>query len=323
MQIAFKVLKKDFKSDFSIHFITLLAICGIFSTHTVEVYGQQFPFMEGYSVNPFSLSPAYAGIHNGKTLFLDYRSDWSGIEGGPITYELSYSDRFSDRVGLGGRFIYDKTDIFKHTLVLGTYTYQVKIAEEHILNFGLSMGIYRNSVDLGKYYNDPGYVQDLVLIYGQEKSRIQFATDISALYRYNQVEAGILFSNVMFGTVRYRNTEQTYKPFKNYLLHGSYLYKVDEKWSVKPMLILRGGQNIPVQVEISPLVTWNERFWGTAIFRTGGQFGVGLGGEVFDGILLNYSYNLSTKIALNTFGSHQLSLGIRIFNFQKKEKNQL
>ena len=28
------------------------------------VFGQQFPFMEGYEVNPFNLSPAYAGIRN-------------------------------------------------------------------------------------------------------------------------------------------------------------------------------------------------------------------------------------------------------------------
>jgi hypothetical protein len=43
------------------------------------VFGQQFPFMEWYNVNPFNLSPAYAGIQNIKTLFIDYRSDLSGM----------------------------------------------------------------------------------------------------------------------------------------------------------------------------------------------------------------------------------------------------
>jgi type IX secretion system PorP/SprF family membrane protein len=284
------------------------------------VFGQQFPFMEGYNVNTFSLSPAYAGIHNGKTLFIDYRSDWSGLEGGPITYQLSYSDKFTDKVGLGIRFIYDKTDIFKQTLFLGTYTYEVRIAEEHILNFGLSVGCYRNSIDLAKYYNDPTYVQDLVLLYGQQNSKIKFATDISALYRYKKAEAGILFSNVMFGTARYRNTDLTYKPLKNYLVHASYLFNINDKWSVNPTFIIRGGQDIPVQLEIAPTVTWNNRFWGTAIFRTGGILGVGLGGEVYNGIMLNYTYNLSTNIALNTFGSHQILLGVRLFNPQKNPK---
>jgi type IX secretion system PorP/SprF family membrane protein len=289
---------------------------------TGALSAQQFPFMEGYNTNPFTLSPAYAGIHNSKTVFIDYRSDWSGIDGGPITCQLSYNDKLTEKVGFGVRFIYDKTDIFKQTLILGTYTYEVKIAEGHIVNFGLSAGFYRNSIDLGKYYNNPDYVQDLVLLYGQEKSKIKFATDLSALYRYRQAEVGILFSNVMFGTVKYRNFDVAYKPLKSYLLHASYLFAIDEKMTVRPTIILRGGQDIPAQVEIAPSVTWNDRIWGTAVYRTGGIFGLGFGGEVYDGILLNYSYNMSSNIALNTFGSHQLSLGIKLFNFLKNDKKK-
>jgi type IX secretion system PorP/SprF family membrane protein len=304
------------------------------------VFGQQFPFMEGYNVNPFNLSPAYAGIHNNKTLFMDYRSDWSGLDGGPKTYQLSYNDKINEkkrlggnfiydksdihknRVGLGVRFVYDKTDIFNQMLLLGTYTYEVRIANSQLVNFGLSAGFYKNSIDLEKYYNDPRYVQDKVLISGIEKSKVKFATDISALYRHKQIEAGILFSNILFGTVRYSNTDLTYKPLKNYLLHGSYLYMIDNKWSVKPTFILRGGQNIPIQAEIAPTLSWNDRFWGTLLFRTGGILGVGLGGEVYDGIILNYSYNLSTNISPSTFNSHQLSLGVKIFSFMKL-KNKL
>ena len=285
------------------------------------VFGQQFPFMEGYSVNPFTLSPAFAGIHNAKTLFMDYRADWTGLDGGPRTYQLSYSDRIG-RVGFGGRFIYDKTDIFKQTLILGTYTYEVKIANEHHISFALSVGLYRNSIDLTKYFNDPGYVEDLALIYGQQQSKIKFATDISTLYKYRDAEAGVLFSNVMFGTVRYSNSDMTYKPLKNFLLHGSYLFAIDSKWDLQPTLILRGGQHVPVLFEIAPTVTWNKRFWGNVLLRTGGILGAGLGGEVYNGIMLNYSYNLSTNVALNTFGSHQVSLGVRIFKPQKNKKIQ-
>jgi type IX secretion system PorP/SprF family membrane protein len=304
------------------------------------VFGQQFPFMEGYSVNPFSLSPAYAGIYNSKTLFMDYRSDLTGFDGGPTTYQLSYneklaerkklggdfvydqSDIFKNNVALGGRFIYDKTDIFKQTLFLGTYTYEVRISKGHMLNLGLSAGFYRNSIDLEKYYNDPRYIQDKALTSGDEKSKIKFATDISALYRYKQTEAGILFSDIMFGVVKYSNTDMTYKPFKNYLLHGSYLFLIDNKWSAKPTIILRGGQNVPAQVELSSSITWNNRFWGTALLRTSGIIGLGLGGEIYDGIILNYSYNIITNVSLYTFGSHQLSLGIRLFNFLKNKKFQ-
>jgi type IX secretion system PorP/SprF family membrane protein len=286
---------------------------------TAGIYGQQFPFMEGYSINTFILSPAYAGIRNTKTLFIDYRSDWSGITGGPVTCQLSYNDKITERVGLGVRFIYDKTDIFKQTLVLGTYTYEVHVAEEQNINFGLSLGFYKNSIDLAKYFNDPTYVQDNALIYGREKSKTKFATDISVLYRFKKAEAGILFSNVMFGTVRYRITDMRYKPLKNYMLHASYEFTLDGSFSAKPTFILRGGQNIPVQMELASTITWTNRFWGTLLYRTGGIFGIGFGGEVYKGIIVNYSHNISNNILLNTFGSSQLSLGIKLFKNKKKQ----
>ena len=84
------------------------------------------------------------------------------------------------------------------------------------------------------------------------------------------------------------------------------------KPGLKPIIIYRNGKNVPGQLEISPSVSWKNRFWGDVLYRTGGIFGLGFGGEVYKGIILNYSYNLSSAIALNTFGSHQLTLGIRI-----------
>ncbi len=288
------------------------------------VFGQQFPFMEAYYVNPFSLSPAYAGLHNKGTVFMDYRADWTGIEGGPRTYQLSYNDRFRNRVGLGGKFIYDKTDIFQQMFLLGTYTYEVKIQEKHTLNFGLSMGFYRNSIDLSKYYNNPTYVQDLVLLYGQQQSKLKFASDFSILYRYRDIEAGILFSNLMFGSVHYQNPELTYKPFKYYLLHASYLFRFDNNWTLKPSLVFRGGQHVPAQLDISAALTWTERFWVTTLVRTSGILGIGAGGEIYRGILLNYSYNMSRgvnqNLPMDTFGSHQVTLGFQIFKFAK-DKN--
>jgi type IX secretion system PorP/SprF family membrane protein len=280
----------------------------------VGLFAQQFPFMEAYNVNPFSMTPSYAGVKSIKTVFLDYRSDWTGVDGGPVTCQLSYNDRLKGKVGFGGRFIYDKTDIFKQTMLLGTYTYEVTIAEEHFINFGLSAGFYKNSIDLGKYYNDQNYVQDAALISGTERSKIKVATDISALYRYKDIEGGILFSNVMFGTAKYSNTDISYKPLKNYLVHASYSYHANDIWTVKPFVLFRGGQNYPSQLELASEVSYKKKLWGLLVFRSGGIWGMGFGAEVSDGILVNYSYNLSTNVALNTFGSHQITLGVRLFN---------
>jgi type IX secretion system PorP/SprF family membrane protein len=294
-------------------------------------FSQQFPYIDGYNVNQFILSPAYAGIYNTNTLFIDYRSDLTGFEGGPTTYAISYNNRlragdnskyanFLSRVGLGGKFVYDKADIFTQTLIIGTYTYEIKLTEDQKINFGISAGLYRNSIDLAKYYNDPKYVLDEAILNGLEKSYVKFATEISALYRYRRVEAGIVFSNMMFGVVKYPNSDLTYEPFKNYVLHSSYLSAIDEIWSIRSTVILRGGHNIPAQIELSPTIIWNNRLWATTFLRSAGILGLGAGGEVYDGIILNYSFGIGTQIILNTFGSHQLTLGVKLVKPDKNRK---
>ncbi len=299
MKVIFSKMKK-------ITYIALLILV------PVGLYGQQFPFLEGYNVNPFNMSAAYAGLYNPATLFADYRTDWIGVDGGPVTYQLSYNDRIFEKVGVGGRFIYDKTDIFKQTILLGTYTYELDIATDQKLNLGLSAGIFRNSIDLARYYNSPDYVQDGVLLYGLLKSKIKFATDFSALYRFRNLEGGIVFSNVMYGSAKYNSSDIAYNPILNYLIHASYNHLINELWAVKPFVLFRGGRNYPKQIELATEVTFNKRYWATAVYRSGGVWGFGLGGKINDEILLNYSYNLSSNVALNAFGSHQVTLGISL-----------
>ncbi|TFH34098.1 MAG: type IX secretion system membrane protein PorP/SprF [Bacteroidia bacterium] len=282
---------------------------------------QQFPFLSGYNVDPFRLSPAYAGLINPNSLFLDHRTDWAGVEGGPRTYMLSYHTRLGDRMGVGGRFTYDKTDIFSQMMILGTYTYEIQVTEGHLVNLGLSAGLYSNSINLGEYYNDPDFIDDPALTSGTERSKIKFTSDLSALYRFKTLEAGIFFSSLMFGPATYDNDQLTYKPMMNYQVHAAYRYDFNETWSVKPYLLFLGGENAPSQVELMAHVNYTERIWGSLMFRTGGIWGIGIGGEVYNGILLNYSYNMSHNIAVNTFGGHQITIGIRFDSLKKVSSN--
>jgi type IX secretion system PorP/SprF family membrane protein len=263
-------------------------------------------------VNPYQLSPAYAGLGQSGTLFLDHKMDWVGIDSSPRTFQVSYHNRVFDKVGVGGKMIFDRTDIFKSTLVMGTYTYQVNINEYHRLNFGLSVGLYGNSINLGKYYNDPDYANDPVLTYGVERSKVKFASDISVLYRFIGIEAGFLFSNIMFGDAYYSDQELSYRPMKNFQGHLAYKYDFDDNWSARPFLLVRGGQKIPTLLEFAGQVIYGKRFWGNLIVRTSGVYGVGIGAQVLGSFLFNYSFNFSSNVALRTFTAHQFTLGINI-----------
>ena len=56
------------------------------------IIAQQMPVSENYFMDKYALSSSYAGHFNPGSFFTSFRSDWTGIVGGPKTLRLSYSD---------------------------------------------------------------------------------------------------------------------------------------------------------------------------------------------------------------------------------------
>ena len=128
------------------------------------IIAQQMPISENYFIDKYALSSSYAGHFNPGSFFTSFRSDWSGIRGGPKTLRLSYSDLIMTNAGYGGKIIYDKAGIFNQLYIMGTYSYSLKIADEHKVLLALSVGIYHNRINFSDYYNDPKYNIDPVMI---------------------------------------------------------------------------------------------------------------------------------------------------------------
>jgi type IX secretion system PorP/SprF family membrane protein len=290
-------------------------IVGIISG--ASLYAQQMPLSENYFLDKYSLSPSYAGNFNNKYLFMGYRSDWSGIEGGPKTLRLSYSDAYKQNMGYGGKFIYDVAGIFKQTILLGTYSYRVKLTEEQVILFGLSLGFYSSTLNISDFYNDPKYSLDPALVNANLTSKLKFMSDFSAVYRFKGLDAGLLFSNINFGDAKYQDVNIHYKPLSNFQIHASYTYAISEKWAVSPLMILRGGKYIKSQFEFASQVIYQKNFWGSLMFRDPGIWGAGIGANIGRGLKIGYNFNIATATAPRYFNNHEICLGVNIFELTK------
>jgi len=279
---------------------------------------QQIPISENYYLDKYSFSPSYAGNFNTKFLFAGYRSDWSGITGGPKTFRLSFNDAVGQNMGLGGKIIFDKAGIFDQLYVLGSYAYNLKIHEYNNLMFGLSAGIYRNSLNFTEYYNDPNYNIDPALISQDINSKLKFMSDFSLVWAFQGFEAGAMFSNINFGDSQYDEVDVKYTPLANYQVHASYYWNIAENWDMVPIVILRGGKYIRSQFEIASQVLYVKRVWGSVAFRDPGVWGVGIGANIDKGIKLGYNFNFASKVALNVFNNHEFILGFNIFEYVVK-----
>ena len=282
---------------------------------TTAAYAQQSPLSESYFLDKYTLAPSYAGNFNSKFLFLGYRSDWTGIEGGPKTFRLSYNDVLMQNAGYGAKFIYDKAGIFNQLYIMASYSYNLKVADDHHIMFGLSAGLYHNSVNIYEYYNDPEYNIDPALIQEKVGSKLKFMSDVSAVYSWNGLEAGVLFSNLSFGDASYEDVNLKYNPLSNFQVHASYLYPVADDWDVVPLVLLRGGKYIKTQVEVAAQVVWQKRFMASLVFRDPGILGFGLGANIDKGLKLCYNFNFATNVSMGIFNNHEITLGFNIFEY--------
>ena len=292
----------------------------LFTITTMASYSQQSPLSENYFLDKYSLSPSYSGNYNAKYLFTGYRSDWSGIEGGPKTLRITYNDLFPfmQNAGYGGKIIYDKAGIFSQLYIMGSYSYNLQINKDHHVMFGLSAGFYKNRLNLLDYYNDPKYTLDPSLINQDINSKLKFMSDVSAVWTWQGVEAGLLFSNISFGDASYKEVDLKYNPLANFQFHATYLYKIDEEWDVSPLVIIRSGRYIRSQFELASQVMYLKKVWGSIVFRDPGIFGIGLGANIDKGLKVAYNFNFATNVVLGAFNNHEISIGVNLFEYIHK-----
>lgn len=271
-------------------------------------------------MDKYTLAPSYAGNFNPKFLFLGYRSDWSGINGGPMTFRLSFNDVLMQNAGWGARVAFDKAGIFNQLYAVGSYSYKLTVSDEHHILFGLSAGLHHNSVNLTEYYNDPNYNIDPALVQEDVASKVKFLSDASLVYLYKGLEAGLVLSNITFGDATYKNAKDLkYNPISVFQFHASYLFNVSEMWDLVPFVLIRGGKNIKSQLEIASQVIWNKRVWGSIVYRDPGTLGLGLGANIDRGLQIGYNFNFATNVSMGIYNNHEVTIGFNFFEYLKKK----
>jgi type IX secretion system PorP/SprF family membrane protein len=287
----------------------------------INLNAQQVPISENYFMDKASISPSYAGHFNPGTLYTSFRSDWSGIEGGPKSLKLSYSDKIMDNAAYGARILSDNAGIFRQLYIMGTYSYKVVFASEHTVLMGLSAGLYHNKINFTEYYNDPNYNYDPVLVQEDISSKLKFMSDFSVAYLFKGIEAGILVSNINFGDMKYAEATTSYKPFANYQIHAAYTYAINEQWTVNPLMFWRDGTYIKGQFGLAARGIYQDRLWASLSFRDPSIFGIGIGAELIKGLNMSYNFNFASSVKLNAFNNHEIALGFDIREFINIIKN--
>ena len=275
------------------------------------LFAQQMPHYSQYFLNNFAINPAVAGSSGFSDIRSNHRSQWVGITDAPRTFTLSMNAPVKEqKMGLGGTVFTDITGPTRRIGANFAYSYHLKIAEKTKLAMGLSAGLLQFTIDGSKItVRDPGdnyYVNGLQSV---------IVPDFGfGIYMYHD--------KYFFGASVPQITQNQLKSFANeqsrarledhYFITGGYVFKANENFQVQPMLMVKYVSPVPVQVDLSARVIYQEKLWVGATFRTRDAFSVMFSFIYQDNLMIGYAYDYTVSgLQKYSSGTHELMLGLR------------
>lgn len=286
------------------------------------VFGQQVPVTNQYLINPYSLSPAFAGYNQKSELFIGYRKQWTNMPGSPKTSSINLSVPLSYKAWLGGNIISDETDLFQNTYASLSYTYNLPVFIDSYLSFSLWASVFQNTLNLAKI--NVANNQDPLLM---DKNKL-LSTVINAgtgiNFRRKDLTVGILVPNLFVNrnSLEYESSNNIMEIERQYIAFVSYQISVLPKWQLKPFLIFRSIKNTDLNYDISTLIKYVNKYWLGLTYRKGSIIGLSAGGELINRLIFNYTYEFSNNgFTGYTSGTHEFSIGYNLNMGERDRKD--
>lgn len=298
----------------------------------IRTFAQQDPQFSQYFLNQAAYNPAYTGLDKSLSATAQFRSQWVGIDGHPVSQNIAvHSPVPVLHGGLGIVLLNEQAGALRNTAVTLNYSYIFK-TKAGDFSFGVSGGAAQVNVDGSKlrapdgaYLNgDINHNDFLLPIVPVNGIAADFATGL--YFNGKNLSAGLSVNHVLPQTVKV-NSEGSNLLFdyeRQYYLQLGYLAKFNKQLSMRPSAMIRSDGNM-LQAEADLIFLYKDFLWMGAGYR-------GLNNQHEDAIIatagisisenfrLGYSYDVTVS-ALNTVsnGSHEVVLNYRI-NLMKPVK---
>lgn len=306
----------------------IFALISVFGT----IYGQQLPISNQYLINRYVLSPSYAGLSDGASIYAGYRDQWVDFVGAPVTKFMNIYGPVGKSVGVGGTIISDQEGIFNRTFGELSYAYHTFVASEHEISFSLSGKFFQSSINL-----DQATILDLandnVLQLKQTQNETRFNAGASILYRFNGLNVSfgaplLLENKSQYYNSNTANNKDSYILRRHIMGHVSYdLDIMDGDLQVTPYAIFRKANAAPFNYEFAVRAMYKKMAWLGLAYRSEGIMGASVGFQINEQVMFNYTYEfLGNGITGNSSGTHEIGLGLIVgkgMKDMKAKQNQL
>ncbi|MEO6849008.1 MAG: type IX secretion system membrane protein PorP/SprF [Mucilaginibacter sp.] len=307
---------------------------------------QQKPQYTQYVFNNLLLNPAVTGIENYVDVKTGYRSQWTGLEGAPVTSYISVSAPFgSDFVqgdaasmspgneanpysrlytqsyeaaephhGIGFMMVSDQAGPISTTNIDATYAYHLGLTSRLNLAVGVAAGVNHISLNTAMITTA---TPDPAIYYGNNS---QWKPDLgigiwaySSNYYFGVSAQQILPQNLYFSS--YRGAPHQPKTVPQYFVTGGFKIFLSDDLTLMPTALVKIISPLPLAYDVNMKLAFRDRFWVGGSYRNQDSFAGLVGFNISSLINVSYSYDFTTS-ALGTVsnGTHEIVIGLMLNN---------
>lgn len=295
------------KASIIILLFELLCIC--------TVTAQRLPFFSHYYNNPYLYNPAYAGYDKHTVLYLTHRQQWFGVEGAPVSSQLSFHSPLGNAnpLYIGGDIINDQLGSLSHTAVKFSAAYVIPLSSEneHYIKTGFSAGLGMHSYDFDgmDIGDDPvlqGALGSTMYLDGRFGIRYHnqgFNLSISLPHLFNQPA-------VLMESFSSPGIDQLSRMILS--THYRFNFGEENKLGFEPTILYHYSREGESQLEGMGVFYFKDVFWAGGSYQQQSGIG-GVAGLQVKNLKFSYAYSTGgSEIAAYGMGSHEIQLGLVI-----------
>lgn len=311
-------------------------------------FAQQRPQYTQYIFNNYLLNPAISGIENYIDLKAGYRTQWTGLDGAPVTNYISVNAPLGKNFlsgdansfggqennpmsrsylqnymaaephhGIGMHAVLDRAGPISRVDVNATYAYHLGLSEKLNIALGVAVGISKVSLDYSKITLENN--QDPAIV-ASETDRLK--PDLGAgLWIYGpQYFVGLSAQQLLGQTLNFTNNSQYTqgKAVPHFFLTAGYKVFLADDIAAVPSVMIKKVSPAPNSYDANLKLAFRDKFWVGGSYRHNDSFSALAGFNVSYLFNLSYSYDFTTSELGNvSSGTHEIVLGLLLNNRYK------
>jgi len=276
---------------------------------TSSLFAQQEAMFTHYMYNTLAVNPGYAGTRGALTVTALHRSQWVGFEGAPLTQTLTMHTPLRNRkIGLGLSVINDVIGPDRNTGLYADYSYKLKINRKAKLALGLKAGISILKSNLTSVSttesDDPVFQNDI-------QSKVLPNFGFGLYYYTNNYYIGVSVPRLLennYSDNSISGSADVLSGSKHYYLIAGAAINLNDNFQLRPSTLVKMSSSAPIEVDLTALFVYNNRFSLGIMGRTGDAIGLLVGVNVWQQLEIGYSYDWSftNQTRVYNTGSHEI-----------------